>query len=546
MNYECEDPRILLEFYLNGHFLNKEELSDDFKDFIYNCLQVDGDRRKPAEFLLHHPLFADLKSSLDKTLENQLYFLSPIGSEAFTSLNIINTTNESFMKLASSEDNYEIFSNVLKIDVISFLKKKGIISYKPKILDIPQYFSLHFPESEDYSIGDYENELNYIKKIKNKQMKNSELVYDKELNECLFNEGSLILIGNTILTLPSDYEKEYHLVEKVLMQNDFSFQAQNSVSNNNNTYANSNSFKTENQSVLGITKSSNKNNNSLLSDTSSGHSKFSYADSKASNYQNPNNLNLHSKSSGILNSNLNSNTNINIINNTNNYNISIEKEISNYFRIKNIVYKIIYKIENFKRDDLIIELKKTNYSIPNNLRYLIYCIILDVDYIVQSEEYEIGHFYENKDFIINEMNQIKKDIVRCEEYDLLYKTEEGKNYLKSLFEALLYNKEDFFYIQGMDSIASAFIRLYYPDREIYYQVFYKFIKKLTFNFLDMEKKSIKNLEFNHLVISRMLAFIEPELFVYLDNIGFFEDLYASCWLLTLFSSIFLLNSTIYY
>jgi len=240
---------------------------------------------------------------------------------------------------------------------------------------------------------------------------------------------------------------------------------------------------------------------------------------------------MNSKSSGLFTTNANSSANITL-------NYSIEKEISCYFRIKSIVYKIIYKIDNFKRDDLIIELKKTNYFIPNNLRYLIYCIILDVDYIVQSEEYEIGNSYENKDFIINEMNQIKKDIVRCEEYDILYKTEEGKNYLKNLFEALLYNKEEFFYIQGMDSIASAFIKLYYPDKEVYYQVFYKFIKKLTFNFLDLEKKSIKNLEFNHLVISRIIAFIEPELFVYLESISFFEDLYASCWLLTLFSSNF--------
>jgi len=442
------------------------------------------------------------------------------------------------MKLASSDDNYEIFSNILKIDIISFLKKKGIISYKPKILDIPQYFSLYFPESEDYSIGDYEYELSYIKKIKKKQMKNSELAFDKELNERPFNEGSLILIGNTILAMPRDYDKEFHLLEKILLHNDFSFQGQNNVRNNNtginNSISNANgiSFKNENQ-AMAITKSiNNNNNNSLLSDTSSGHSKFSYTESKVSNYPNYSNANIHSKSSGILTNN----NNININSNNYNFNNSIEKDISSYFRIKNILYKIIYKKENFKRDDLIIELKKTNYFIPNNLRFLIYCIILDVDYVVQSEEYEIGSFYENKDYIINEMNQIKKDIVRCEEYDLLYKTEEGKNYLKGLFESLLYNKEDFFYIQGMDSIASAFIKLYYPNKEVYYQVFYKFIKKLTFNFLDLEKKNIKNLEFNHLVISRILAFIEPELFVYLDNIGFFEDLYSSCWLLTLFSS----------
>ena len=88
----------------------------------------------------------------------------------------------------------------------------------------------------------------------------------------------------------------------------------------------------------------------------------------------------------------------------------------------------------------------------------------------------------------------------------------------------------------MDSIAAAFIKLFYPNKEIYYQVFYKLIKKLTYNFLDMENKQIKDLNFHHCIISRILAFLEPELYVYLDSIEFFDDLYASAWLITLFSS----------
>lgn len=465
---------------------------------------------------------------MDKEFETKIYFLSPIGNDNFHYFNIYYDESQK-LKLASCEDNYEILNNILQIEIISYLKKKGIISYKPKILDIPQYFSLHFPESEDYSIGDYDNELTSIKKIKNKQMKNSELIFDRELNEKLFNEGSLILIGNTIINLPIDYEKDYNLIEKIINLNDNCYLL---TENNIQT----GSFKNENNSLFTTGKSNN--NSSLMSDTSSGHSKFSYVNFGSSNLneiksQN-NQSNFLSKSSGTLMNN-NSNSNLNLNNGINFTNL-IERDINSYFKIKNIVYKIIFKIENFKRDDLIIELKKNNYFIPNNLRHLIYCIILDIDFIVQSEEYDMGNYYENKEFILAEMHQIKKDIVRCEEYDLLYKTDQGKNYLKSLFEILLYNKEDFFYIQGMDSIASAFIKLYFPEKEIYYQVFYKFIKKLTYNFLDIEKKTIKDLEFHHLIISRILAFIEPELYVYLENIGFFEDLYASCWFLTLFSS----------
>lgn len=458
--------------------------------------------------MIHHPIFNEIKPLIDKELENKFYFLSPIGSENFNNFKYF--LNEYNPNLASSEDNYEIFSNILKIDIAAYLKKKGIIRYKPKILEIPQYFSLHFPESEDYSINDYENyenDMNSIKKIKNKHMKNNELIFDKELNEKSFYEGSLMLIGHSVIYLPKDYEKEYSRLDKII-QNDFFIQELSSGLNDNNNSA---------------------SNNSLLSDNSSTHSKLSsiasipkieFKTAQAGNV-----------GGGLSNNNFGSKGYCGLQNIA-----SLEKDIINYFKIKNIVYKILYKIDNFKRDDLIIELKKTNYFIPNNLRYLIYCIILDVDYIVQSEEYEIGNFYENKEFIINEMNQIKKDIIRCEEYDILYKTEEGKHYLKNLFEVLLYNKEDFFYIQGMDSIAAAFIKLYYPENELYFQVFYKFIKKLTFNFLDLEKKTIKNLEFHHLIISRIIAFIEPDLYLYLDSISFFEDLYASCWLITLFSS----------
>ena len=449
-------------------------MSDDFKDFIFSCLQVDGDRRKSSESLLHHPLFHDVKSDIDKILDTNLYFVSPIGTEAFNNLGC--SSDDQKIKSATCEDNYEIFINIMKVDLILFLKKKGIINYKPKILDIPQYFSLNFPESEDYSIGDYENELNLIKKVKKKQMKMTELIFDRELNERLFNEGSLITIGYFLIKLPKDYEKEIFILDNFLKDNFVDIQVQNLETN------------------------------SYISDNSSEQSRLSISK----------NAEIKSQAKSI--------------------NSNIEKDISNYFKIKNIMFKILYKIENFKRDDLIIELKKTNYFIPNNLRYLIYCIILDVDYIVQSEEYEIANYYENKEFIVNEMKQVKKDIIRCEEYDLIYKTDEGKFYLKNLFEACLYNKEDFFYIQGMDSIAAAFIKLYYPFQEIYFQVFYKFIKKLTYNFLDLSNKSIKNLDFNHLIISRILAFIEPELYVYLESINFFDDLYASSWLITLFSS----------
>jgi hypothetical protein len=377
----------------------------------------------------------------------------------------------------------------LKIDIVNFLKKKGVLNYRPKILEIPQYFSLYSPEGDDYSLPAEEDNSVSISSLKTKKQerrKSIELIYESDLNEKKFNEGCLIQIGNYIINLPADYEKDSVTLENFM---------KNSLSD------------------LNILKSD-------LSDKSSSSEQSRFSLKEKESTSSGTNLTRSTPSSkNILNPN-------------------IEKEINYYFKIKHLCSNILLHHKDFKKEDLIVEIKKMNYHIPSNFRKYVYQIILDVDSINDVEELEFSSFYENKNIISKEISQIRKDIIRCEEYDSLYKTDEGKYLLHSLFEALLYNKEEFFYTQGMDSIASAIIKLYFPNRELAFQVFFKLIKKLLFIFLDKENKTIKNLNFHHLIIQRIIAFLDPELYLYLESIAFFEDQFAANWILTLFSRTF--------
>jgi hypothetical protein len=453
---------MLLEYFLNGYFL--DSVPYELKDFLSCCLQIDPDKRRDSSYLLTHELF----KRIDIDTRDKLYLI-PIEREVVQT--IVSKDEINKMRLANGFDNYEIFKNIMKIDMVTFLKKKGILDYKPKVLDIPNYFSLYSPETEDYSLNDEENVQ--VKTIKHLQI--NDLIFDKELNEKRVNDGCLVFIGNYIINLPIDYEKDKILLDNFIKTSVYDLQL----------------FKSE-----GLTKSDKSSTSSKLSRNNSAKG-------------------IDSKKGVIANQN-------------------IEKEISYYFKLKMLVYNVIFGYS--KKDEIISEIKRTNYNIPENLRGLIYLIILDIDYLNDIEEMELGTYYENRKHIQSEINQIKKDILRCEEYDVMFKTEEGKQNINMLFESLLYNKEDFFYNQGMDSIVAAIIKLYYPKLEYSYQVFYKIIKKLLYNFFDVNTKVIKDLTFHHLIISRLLAFIEPELYLYLKSIEFFDDQFATNWILTLFSS----------
>jgi Rab-GTPase-TBC domain len=58
---------------------------------------------------------------------------------------------------------------------------------------------------------------------------------------------------------------------------------------------------------------------------------------------------------------------------------------------------------------------------------------------------------------------------------------------------------------------------------------------MLFQFFDTSKKNINDLAFNHLILGRLLAFFDPELYLYLKEIAFLEEQFSANWILTLFS-----------
>lgn len=146
-----------------------------------------------------------------------------------------------------------------------------------------------------------------------------------------------------------------------------------------------------------------------------------------------------------------------------------------------------------------------------------------------------------KEFI-QEYDQIKKDVLRSKEYHPLINSKVGQQMMLKLFEGLLLQEEDFFYFQGMEAIAAASLVLFYPSIVDARNVMMKIVKKLSYVFLDSVNKTITSLNFFHLIVSRLLAYFDPELYEYLIfQLNLFEEPHLSSWVITLFSRCFSYN-----
>ena len=324
----------MLELFLNGDLSKKIEVSSDFKDFLQSCLFVDPSKRKDSATLLHHNLFAHLNKNL---FCKSLYYICPVDKDTLVSFY---SKDEIRQKQSNSIDNYEIFKNIFKIDVLLFLKKKGIIDYKPMILKIPSYFRFNQASTIETTTV----------MIQNSTKNEFEKLFDGDHQNDHFYEGNLISIGNYIINLPSDYEKENLLLDSFLKNSIFDMQL-----------------------IVSDKYSSN------ISDSSS---EISAKDG----------VSVKSSDSKLITSKIANNEKI--------------KEINYYFKLKYIIRNIITQTNVFKKDELLSEIKKNGYYIPSNFRATIYKIILEADLINDNEVTETTSLYENHSYASKEMKQI--------------------------------------------------------------------------------------------------------------------------------------------
>ena len=140
--------------------------------------------------------------------------------------------------------------------------------------------------------------------------------------------------------------------------------------------------------------------------------------------------------------------------------------------------------------------------------------------------------------ISKEIQQIQKDLNRAKEYNLLLGSFEGQNMIIKLFTYLLINDDKFYYCQGMDSIAISSLVLYYPNLMKATYCFKKIIEKIFYFLLEEDKKVLKPLTFFHTILSRLLSFFDPELYIHLKKLSIFTNQAFSSWIITLFSRSF--------
>jgi len=176
-----------------------------------------------------------------------------------------------------------------------------------------------------------------------------EKLFESEQNDQIYY-GNLITIGNYIINLPSDYEKENLILENFLKNSIFDMQL----------------------------ISSDKYSSNISDDSS----EMSVKDT----------VSVKSSDSKLVSSKIN--------------NSEKKKEINYYFKLKNIVSNILSQNNQFKKEELLSEIKKNNYYVPTNLRSIIYRIILEVDLINENDTIELSSLYENHSFSSSEMKQI--------------------------------------------------------------------------------------------------------------------------------------------
>ena len=139
---------------------------------------------------------------------------------------------------------------------------------------------------------------------------------------------------------------------------------------------------------------------------------------------------------------------------------------------------------------------------------------------------------------------IKGDIERTRVQESIYMPS-FKDYI---YQILIYylNKNNIHYKQGLNEIAGPFILLKYKLKLSFiriYKLFVCFIDKFLTNYF--HEKDFYSLKSSFSLINLLLRYHDPELFHKFENCMIMPDLYATSWIITLFSNKCSLN-VIYY
>lgn len=127
--------------------------------------------------------------------------------------------------------------------------------------------------------------------------------------------------------------------------------------------------------------------------------------------------------------------------------------------------------------------------------------------------------------------QVSLDIPRCHKQNLLLTSSLGRFRLETILKLWLSKNNGIKYSQGLDSIAAVCISLYEDDESAAYFSFCQIISKYLLQVLKNE-----HLIGNFLLVLRnLISFLDPILANHLNQNNINPEMYATSWLLTLYS-----------
>ncbi|KRX08311.1 Rab-GTPase-TBC domain [Pseudocohnilembus persalinus] len=173
--------------------------------------------------------------------------------------------------------------------------------------------------------------------------------------------------------------------------------------------------------------------------------------------------------------------------------------------------------------------------------YVLFLVTKQFKYIQMKSIIEIleNSPDQNSQKKILDYQQIENDIPRTHQYNNFANSNQGKLKILKVLKALLNSDKEQVYIQGIDSMCLTCLETFKYSEAESLAALSQICKKIL-------KISDKNYESPELYIMNekipifnlVLKLEDPELFTYLNDIGFMPEMYTISWFLTLFSMVF--------
>ncbi|PRP83678.1 TBC domain-containing protein kinase-like protein-like [Planoprotostelium fungivorum] len=209
-----------------------------------------------------------------------------------------------------------------------------------------------------------------------------------------------------------------------------------------------------------------------------------------------------------------------------NYSVIYREKSIHYQRYRSSVFKELLSDYPVTQQEIT---KEAKIDIPPIVRGHVWAAILGVPVDTKS-------IFNSYDYISEGPadKQIDLDIPRCHQYNKRMASPKAREGLKTILKCWVAKYDgELVYWQGLDSVLAPFLLLHMDDWAKAFCSMDLFVHKYLRGFFTQDNMS--HLQETLLIFSQLTAYHDPELAYHLNHIGFYPDLYAVSWYLTLFS-----------